>query len=122
MLSLTRIGYWRSEQQPELPDPHDVVDNEWTSDDRGVVSAYFRRGTTARAYMGPSFCRMCGVRNGSLEYTDGRFLWPDGFAHYIDEHNVKPPDAVIAWAVERMALIEDAEVDDDWWRGITARS
>ena len=120
-MQLRVIGYWKSADEPDLPDPRDFIDAQWTSDDRGWVSAYFRYGILARAYMGPSVCRICGARNGSREYTDGTFLWPEGFVHYIVEHDVKPPDEVIAWAVDRMPLFEDADSDQEWWLQATAR-
>jgi hypothetical protein len=28
---------------------------------------------------------------GNKEFTDWAYYWPEGFVHYIEEHNVKPP-------------------------------
>jgi hypothetical protein len=28
---------------------------------------------------------------GSHDLTDGVFVWPEGYAHYIEKHDVKPP-------------------------------
>lgn len=109
------IGYWKDEQHPNLPDPASLVDATWDQDERIVVSAYFVRGTVARAFMGLSPCRICGVNNGSVEYTDGVYLWPEGFVHYIYEHGVRPPSPVVAHAMERMASIEADEPDLTWW-------
>lgn len=53
-------------------------------------------GVTVEGYMGISNCRICDCYNSNLEYTaqlDGeKYVWPAGFSHYIQEHNVKPTD------------------------------
>lgn len=48
-------------------------------------------------YMGFSVCRCCGANLGSGEYTLGdidkpHWVWPEGFKHYIEVHNVRPSD------------------------------
>jgi len=65
--------------------------------------------------MGISPCRLCGIKNGSLEFTDGTYLWPEGLVHYIREHAVRMPEAVVAHAEARLAEVEEAQVDDAWW-------
>ncbi len=45
------------------------------------------------AYRGFSMCRICNCRNGSEEYELGNWVWPQGYSHYIKDHNVLPsPD------------------------------
>jgi hypothetical protein len=39
-------------------------------------------------YMGSSECRICGIRNGSHEYVFESWVWPEGYSHYLTEHNV----------------------------------
>jgi hypothetical protein len=119
---LTLIGYWRNDANPHLPDPSTMIDDEWDAEERDAVAYYFDRGTVARAFMGRSRCRICGKDNGSLEYTDGRFLWPDGFAHYVQDHNVFPPAEVVSWAISQLAAIEEASIDTDWWPDAIASS
>jgi hypothetical protein len=41
-------------------------------------------------YRGVSGCRCCGQLNGSREYRYNGWAWPQGFRHYIEEHNVVP--------------------------------
>jgi hypothetical protein len=48
-----------------------------------------------RAYRGSSGCRCCaamGIRkmNGCKEYEEKGWVWPEGFRHYISEHNIVP--------------------------------
>ena len=37
--------------------------------------------------------------NGSREFTDGTWLWPEGFSHYVENHQVRPPAEFVAWAL-----------------------
>jgi hypothetical protein len=61
---LKRVGYW-GEAGSGLPAPPSLVDDSWAKEDRFVV----------RACMGTASCRNCGERIGSLELTDGVYVW-----------------------------------------------
>ena len=98
------IGYWRSEQHPEFPDPQSLVDATWDDDERHMLWAYLSSGTMVVSCMGLSPCRLCGADNGALEYTDGVYQWPEGLAHYVGEHGVRLPSEVVAHAVGRPML------------------
>jgi hypothetical protein len=117
-MRLVRIAYWRGAQAPGWPDPREFVDVSWDPSERESVADYLRRGFVARAYMGKSLCRLCGEAVGSLELSDGVFIWPEGLAHYVEVHDVRLPPRVdnMQGHTERL---EEAEVDDDWWRGLT---
>lgn len=39
-------------------------------------------------YKGYSWCRVCDKDNGSAEFYFGDYCWPQGYSHYIQEHNV----------------------------------
>lgn len=119
-MSLIRIGYWRSEHDPDWPDVTRFVDRSWDEDERSQVSAYLLRGTAVRHCMGFSLCRFCGVRNGTSDYTDGTFIWPEGLAHYIDEHGVRLPQRIVAHATSAMDRLESEPVDATWWQSLTA--
>ncbi|WP_212823110.1 hypothetical protein [Catellatospora sp. TT07R-123] len=81
--------------------------------------------------MGVSLCRLCGCGNGSAEQTDGEFIWPEGLAHYVEDHRVRLPDEFIERA-ERGPVADfdldgfcrglrpdgDVSVDLDWWEGL----
>lgn len=115
MTRLVRLGHWRSEREPDLPDPADLVDVSWGDDERFVVVQYLAAGTIVRTFMGYSPCRLCGERNGSSEYTDGRYVWPEGLVHYLDVHHVRLPAEVVEHIVDRFERLTGAEVDEDWW-------
>lgn len=117
-MDLTLIGYWRSEdgRNDEWPDAHDFVDATWDRQERYMVRTYLSSGTIARAYRGLSPCRFCGQHNGSKLYTDGVYAWPEGLAHYIDEHDVRLPLQIVQHVVQRLDAVEDASLNVDWWR------
>src|SRR5262245_48523055 len=49
--------------------------------------------------MGFSCCRFdCGIPDnemGSCDLYDGKWLWPEGLAHYVERHSVRLPDEFI---------------------------
>lgn len=114
---LILIGYWDGPQNDSSwPRPEDFVDNNWDSEERDLVVSYLKTGLIARAYMGYSRCRVCGKENGDLELSDGVFVWPDGLAHYVEMHDVRPPTRFVQHVLDMMDGIEGAERDELWWR------
>lgn len=77
------------------PDVRTMVHSEWDLIERARVIRYLKRGAPCASWMGYSTCRLCGRSNGHRDFTDGVYLWPEGFAHYLEVHDVKPPDAFI---------------------------
>jgi len=53
---------------------------------------------TIREFRGNSCCRCCGTYNGTREYyihnheSETSFVFPEGFIHYIEQHNVHPDE------------------------------
>lgn len=108
---LILIGYWQSEREPLLPDPHRLVDQSWDRDERDLVVGYLRGGLAVVHMMGWSPCRMCSwQQNGASELTDGTYLWPEGLAHYVADHGVRLPDEFVHHAVSRFGDLESAAV------------
>jgi hypothetical protein len=52
------------------------------------VEDYWRQ--KENVYMGISPCRCCNADNGSAEYVYAGWKWPEGYRHYLEEHNVEP--------------------------------
>lgn len=124
---MKRVGYWRDWSDPdpwsvvadvlrrflagaaglpsELPDPREFVDTHWRDTRKGreewdAVVAHLRGGRVQDASFGYSWCRICGRNdNGCKDMTDGTYLWPEGYLHYILEHGVKPPQDLIDHAI-----------------------
>jgi len=89
------IGYWYNKHQADLPDPHNFVDPNWDQIERNAIIQHLNEGRVVARWRGWSSCRFCGQRNGSCCLSDGTYVWPQGFAHYLEAHDVKPPDEFI---------------------------
>lgn len=46
---------------------------------------------------------------GCCTLTDGRFVWPEGLAHYVSEHAVRPPEEFIEHALENLRALRSAQ-------------
>ena len=95
--TLQRVGFWWSTQQPNLPHPQNLVDQSWDVSERDRAITYLEECYhLTRICCGYSWCRFeCGIASskmGNLECTDGVWLFPDGFIHYVRYHGVKPPE------------------------------
>ena len=108
------IGYWRDRDDHRWPDPRDLIDKSWRNPERERVAVYFEHGSIPWAFGGVSECRLCGKPNGSAEFTDGVYLWPEGLAHYVREHSVKPPEEVINHIRRRYDEAESLDPAGDW--------
>lgn len=50
-----------------------------------------QKKATKKFYKGYSKCRVCGLENnGNVEYKIGNWKWPQGYEHYLIEHNFIP--------------------------------
>ena len=89
-----REGFWRSASEPDLPMPV-AKETPWVGKDRflhqlDIVEAELKSKNKMECYRGWSNCRLCNCMNGSAEYNNGKWCWPAGYRHYIEQHNVKP--------------------------------
>lgn len=50
-------------------------------------------GGNVVAYRGSSRCRCCHRDNGNHEYRYNGWTWPEGYRHYLEDHNVLPDAA-----------------------------
>jgi hypothetical protein len=86
---VNREGFWAlSSEDTTLPTP---VSSSW----KGRVEFLRLLGRVEKkarviAYKGKSICRMCGSSNGSEEFTYKGWVWPSGYRHYIEAHQVRP--------------------------------
>jgi len=115
--TLRLIGYCRSDHEPWWPDAHDFVDAEWDANVRRMVADHLDAATpTPWEFAGYSDCRFCGEPNGTGERTDGTYVWPEGLAHYVTEHNVRLPEEFVAHVSTWLDGWPEELVDDTWWR------
>lgn len=98
---LAVLGWWfRADAPSELPLPQRLVGG-MTAAQRTAVLAYLRAGQSLVTYPDASYCRFaCGIGElGRADLTDGRYVWPDGLAHYVEQHDVRLPPRFVAAAV-----------------------
>ncbi len=99
------LGYWTTSQVNDpyhLPWPGDFVDPNWDPAERAAVASYLDAQPDVQHWQGFSFCRLgCGMVPGCTDKSDGVYVWPAGFSHYLRAHNVKPPQEFIDHALGR---------------------
>ncbi len=94
-IPLQKVGFWYSKDEPELPDPRQLVPFDWNHDEKIRVIQYLRSGRTLFGCWGHSECRFdCGIDTtlmGSADIYDGFWIWPEGLHHYVEVHDVPLP-------------------------------
>lgn len=85
-------GYWNNTRNdyPEYPLPNH---SDEAFDGKSLLITrlvFLEHSLDPEAYRGWSTCRLCGCMNGSREYVQGDWRWPEGLMHYIMVHNVEP--------------------------------
>jgi len=113
---LRPVGFWRDGDTTEtqhLPEATAAVDPTWPLRERARVAAYLRSGRVIASYLGYSHCRFgCGIPwtcMGSGDLSDGTWVWPEGYAHYLEMHKVKPPDEFLEEIAPRLGWLPP------WW-------
>lgn len=125
IIKLTIIGYWRSFYEPDYPDPGSFVDDTWDAEEKGKAVAYLKAAhQMPYAFGGNSWCRFrCGIISlGNTEFTDGKYLWPEGLLHYVEAHNVKLPREVLDYMLSNKnikSVNDKLSVDIEWWKSQT---
>lgn len=100
---LKKFGYWKSDCRLDahLPNPVEFVDVDWSADERDDVLLAIGRAAVANRWKGWSNCRMCGKMNGSACMTLNGWVFPEGLAHYIRDHGVRPPNEFVSSVLNR---------------------
>ena len=89
------------------------------------ISGALRSGTPMFGSVGYSTCRICGIKNGRDELTNGTYVWPDGLVHYVEAHGVVLPAAIasdLTFQDGPVALdsLAGARISVDRWLELTA--
>ena len=91
-MSATFVGFWAGDASPFTTLP---VERFSAKTHPQCLTKLREAEAVARTlggvlgYDGSSTCRLCGLRNNGSEefYLDG-FVWPEGYGHYLEQHNV----------------------------------
>lgn len=85
-----REGFWYSKQEPLLPMPVQS-DTAWEGKEAFLIALVeLELGSNQQHYKGISACRICSRGNGDGEFEADGWVWPSGYSHYIQAHNVRP--------------------------------
>jgi hypothetical protein len=97
------IGFWGFGRPGEFPRPQALVRPEWRPKEREQIAAYLECGHVFLEYMGGANCRFpeCGLSLGSVDLTDGDWVWPEGLEHYVTTHAICLPDQFVATMAAR---------------------
>lgn len=93
------IGFWAGQQEEikEFPRAGDFVDKKFHRENKQGVTLILKylsleEHEKIHPTKGWSTCRFCKQATpGSCEITDGEYIWPSGYIHYIEKHKVVPP-------------------------------
>jgi hypothetical protein len=108
------IGFWATNEDPQLcsyaqklivlPWPGHFVDPCWDRKERDLVIDYLKKAPDVEHWRGNSWCRFKCVKylEGYTDKGDGVFVWPEGFAHYVEKHNVRPPEEFVKHVLEQL--------------------
>lgn len=89
-----KVGYWCEPAIPAsaLPRFEEEVDLDWSQRERAATIDYLATGTLYNANPAVLDCPECGQPFTSDNYTDGLYVWPAAYPHYVAKHGVKPPE------------------------------
>jgi hypothetical protein len=108
-LKPVKVGFWADTKGgieylanvifDRLPDPRDLVDPDWSLQERELIAAYLNAAPDVEHWLGYSYCRFdcgeSGTAMGTTDKSDGRYLWPEGLSHYVLKHSVRLPEDFI---------------------------
>ncbi|CAM9693667.1 unnamed protein product [Choristocarpus tenellus] len=122
---MKEVGFWNDPRNLDdlRPDPRLFVDESWGSKSVEVAAVilYIKTGYIESFELGYSFCRFgCGLKDevgdtpgmtemGCCTLTDGEYIWPEGYEHYIRRHAVRPPDTFIHRSLENLKRLQDVQ-------------
>lgn len=99
------LGFWRGGREAEsLPHPDDYIDRSWDPAERALVVRYLTESPVTLEGRGSSRCRCCQALNGHRERSDGVYTWPEGLAHYVEAHHIRPPQEFVDHVLKRPAV------------------
>ncbi len=110
-----REGFFHSKDEPELPKACGST-STWKGR-KAFLTALGRVEASSmvheKHYKGDSKCRCCGTKNGSAEnslrYFGMMWIWPGGFRHYVELHNLRPSLAFQEFILAAAADLEAAK-------------
>jgi hypothetical protein len=87
-------GFWYeiNDKESNYPKVEEFIKDTKVPEDflnkLGEVELYAKKV----GYLGYSKCRVCSRNNGDTTNISGEFSFPQGYRHYLEEHNVHPSE------------------------------
>lgn len=125
---LILIGFWEGDQNPlkqptKYPHPKYFIDKSWDENVKKQVLAYIRTCTIVESE--PVFshdkCLFTGEQLSNRVLSDGHFLFPENYIHYIEHHDIRPLDYFVRHCIQHQNTWEDNvisihyDLEIDWW-------
>lgn len=110
---MLREGFWTDGTPDTAHLPKAVPSEPWPGQNLFLKAlAYVEKCSDEHNYKGWSNCRCCGIKNGSADFYRTRlgikFIWPCGFSHYVEKHNIRPSLAFQDWVMAQYATRKQA--------------
>lgn len=112
----TAIGYWHDEGRGSA---QNAVEEGWDPNEREMVLNYLKLASkdkddgndkdvphVLQQWRGLAFCRICEEMIGNSCNGDSKYNWPEGYAHYIEKHSVKPPQKFIDHVRQQTKILQ----------------
>lgn len=133
-MGLQLIGFWADPGEingdsalsypAAWPHPGELPKRDWDPTLNDRICSYLGSGQRITSYMGYADCRFvdCGRQLGTSDCSDGTWVWPEGFEHYIDVHDIDLPQEFLRTAeqngfeVPSSASDEPGPSSDAFWR------
>jgi hypothetical protein len=111
-MKLIYVGHWKDSKNKiiypnperekimneayEFAIPQKIKTRDYSLDLKEQIVDFLQNGNIVTMYLGNSSCRFnCGISSlemGNSTLTDGKFIWPAGYYHYIESHNLAIPE------------------------------
>jgi hypothetical protein len=95
-----REGFWKQDKNDsKLPWPSGGQ-TPWRGRAKFLQELAIKEGQAKKLRTkGFSLCRICKEANGSITFQLNGWIWPSGYRHYIEAHNVRPSLAFQEWVL-----------------------
>lgn len=105
MSNLIKVGFWRASlySNEPLPFPTEMCVDSWQGQQKDLVVSYIKDTPISDSYFGYSKCRICDEQLGASDKSDGVFIFPEKYEHYLIKHNIKPPQEFINHIFKKLA-------------------
>ena len=99
----------------DLPSIRDFIDPVWLPPDKDRILAYLENAPSIVTSGPPSNCCLCQMNVDGVRcwHSDGLWVWRGDLSHYVREHSVRLPDAMVRHIRTRDYVLPSAS-DVNW--------